>query len=105
MTDFVHTGKFIPDAPDKDPNSSIDYGEDWSDTTYGPWLETGETISSSTWIVPAGLTGGTESNSTTQTSIFLSGGTEGETYTITNRITTSASRTEDRSMKILCKAK
>lgn len=105
MSEFVHTGLFIPQAPDKDPNSNIDYGEDWNDTTYGPWLEVGETITASVWVVPSGLVGGAESNSTTQTSIFLTGGTVGVTYTLVNRITTSAARTEDRSMKILCKEK
>ena len=102
MTSFVNDGTFIPTAPSKDPDSIIDYGLDWNSTTYGPWLATGETITTSTWIVPTGLTSVSESNNTTATAIFLSGGTIGETYTLTNRIVTSAGRTEDRSMIINC---
>ena len=97
---FTHDGSFIPSGPDKDPDSDIDYGCDWTD-----WLEAGETITGSAWVVPAGLVAGTEANDTTTTSIFLTGGTVGTTYTLTNRITTSDSRIEDRSMFILCAQK
>ena len=100
MATFVSDGTFIPTAPDKDPDSIIDYGVDWS-----TWLADGETITASVWIVPTGLTSVGESNTTIATSIFLSGGTIGETYTLTNRITTTAARTEDRSMLIECAAK
>ena len=92
---FVHDGTFIPIAPDKDPDSNVDYGCDWSN-----WLSGAETITTSVWVVPAGLTGGTEANTTAATSIFLTGGTIGTTYTLTNRVTTSAGRTDDRSMLI-----
>jgi hypothetical protein len=102
MTSFVNDGKFIPQAPDKDPGSIIDYGSDWNDQSVGPWLAVGETIVTSSWIVPTGLTLVSESNNTTETSIFLSGGTIGEIYTLTNRIVTTAGRTEDRSMYIEC---
>ena len=105
MTIFVSNGEFIPGAPNKDPDSIIDYGINWSDAVVGSWLATGETITTSTWIVTTGLTSVSESNSTTATAIFLSGGTIGETYTLTNRIVTSAGRTEDRSMLINCQEK
>jgi len=100
MASFVSDGTFIPDAPPKDPDSVIDYGVDWS-----TWLTTGETIASSAWVVPGDLTSVSESNTTTETAIFLSGGIVGTEYTVTNRITTSASRTEDRSMLIKCQEK
>ena len=105
MTDFTSDGTFIPAAPNKDPDSNIDYGVDLNNTDVGPWLASGETIVTSVWIVPVGLTGGTEANTTTATSIFLTGGTVGETYTLTNRITTSTPRTEDFSMLITCAEK
>ena len=100
MSSFLSDGSFIVDAPNKDPDSVIDYGVDWS-----AWLASGETILTSSWIVPAGLTLDSESNTTTATAVFLSAGIEGESYTLTNRITTSAGRTEDRSMIILCAQK
>jgi len=100
MASFVSDGTFIPDAPPKDPDSIIDYGVDWS-----TWLATGETIASSSWVVPSDLTSVSESNTTTETAIFLSGGIVGTEYTVTNRITTTASRTEDRSMLIKCQEK
>jgi len=100
MSDFISDGTFIPDAPPKDPDSIIDYGVDWSN-----WLATGETITSSAWIVPAGLTNDSDSNTSTATAIFLSGGTSGTTYELTNRVTTSGGRTEDRSMLIKCQPK
>jgi hypothetical protein len=79
----------------KDPDAVIPYSFDWSD-----WLG-GETILTSEWIVPAGITLQNEAVDAPGqiTTIVLSGGTAGETYLITNRITT-ATRTEDRSMRI-----
>jgi len=100
MSVFYSDGTFIPDAPPKDPNSTIDYGVDWS-----TWLESGETIVTSTWPETGALVSESESNTTTATSIFVSGGTVGATYTLTNRVVTSQGRTEDRSMLILCQEK
>lgn len=79
----------------KDPQATLDYVFDW-----GPWL-TNDTITNSQWTVPSGLTNeaaDTPSESTTR--IFLSGGAEGENYTVTNRITTNAGRTDERSIEI-----
>lgn len=100
MALFVHNGKFIPDAPPKDPDSIIDYGIDWSS-----WLASGETLSTSIWVIPGDLTGSGETFTTTETKVFLSGGVVGTTYTLTNRITTNGGRTEDRSMLIKCQEK
>jgi hypothetical protein len=80
----------------KDPDAVLDYGFDWSS-----WLATGETISTSTWTVPTGITKDSSSNSTTKTTVWLSGGTVGQTYEIVNRIVTSASRTDERTVTIL----
>jgi len=78
----------------KDPDAILDYAVDWS-----RWLA-GDTVASSVWIVPTGLTKATESNTATKAIVWLSGGTAGQTYTVTNRITTAAGRTEDRSFTI-----
>jgi len=98
--EFIHNGFDIPDAPPKDPNSVADYGCDWS-----AWLQTGETISVSAWVIQAGLTQDSDVNSGVITGVTLSGGTEYDEYLITNRITTSLGRIEDRSMKIFCRNK
>jgi hypothetical protein len=55
-----------------DPNANLDYTVDWAD-----WLVDGETISSSTWIVPTGLTAGVASHDTTTAWCWISGGTAG----------------------------
>jgi hypothetical protein len=80
----------------KDPDAVLDYGFDWSD-----WLAVGETIKTSTWTVPTGITKDSSANSTTATSVWISGGTAGQTYEIVNRIITSAGRTEDRTISLL----
>lgn len=79
----------------KDPNATLDYGFDWSE-----WLATGDTISSSDWTVPAGLTEVSASNTTTTATVFLSGGTAGSSYDVVNRITTANGRTDDRTITI-----
>lgn len=66
----------------------LDYTFDWY--TNG-WLESGETISTSSWTVAAGITKDSDSNTTTTTTIWVSGGTSGQTYKLTNTITTSNS--------------
>jgi hypothetical protein len=76
----------------KDPDAKLDYGFDWSD-----WLASGETIITSTWAVPLGLTKVSDSFSTTATTVWVTDGTVGEAHVITNHITTSAGREDDRS--------
>ncbi len=75
----------------KDPNAVLDYSVDWS-----RWLD-GDTIATSVWTVPAGLTKVSDTNTTTKTTAWLSGGAADQSYTVTNRITTTGGRTEDRS--------
>jgi len=83
----------------KDPDAVLDYTRDWKATS-DPWLADAETISTSTWVVPSGITEDSSTNDDTTTTIWLSGGTDGTDYEITNRITTSASRTDDRTFRI-----
>jgi hypothetical protein len=85
----------------KDPDAILDYQVDWSD-----WLVT-DTISTSVWTVPTGITAGNgingapaPSNTTTTATIWLLGGTANKAYMVTNRITTAAGRTNDYSLKI-----
>lgn len=86
----------------KDPTAVLDFGINWSDVTAvgGPWLQGGETITASTWTVPAGLTKNSDSKTSSATTVWLSGGTPGAQYQITNTITTSAGRTDSRSLTI-----
>lgn len=80
----------------KDPDATLDYGWDWAAED---WLGT-DTIVSSEWTVPDGITKEDESNTDTKTVVWLSGGTLTETYKVTNRITTSGGRTDDRSFSL-----
>jgi hypothetical protein len=86
----------------KDPNAVLDYRFDWQGDDPGPWLADAETISTSTWTVPTGITKDSDSKTDTTATIWLSGGTAGVTYDVVNRITTSAGRTEDRTLQVVC---
>lgn len=78
----------------KDPNDVLDYQISWAS-----WLGTLETISTSTWVVPSGITKDSDTNTTTTTTIWLSGGSSGQ-YIVTNRIVTNQGRTKDQSLLI-----
>lgn len=83
----------------KDPNSVLDYKFSWAS-----WLATGETIASKTVTVsPTGLTADSSTITDTNTSVtvWLSGGTAGKTYDVACKIVTSASRTDERTMRIV----
>ena len=78
----------------KDPNAVLDYTLNWFE-----YLD-GDTISTSTWTVPAGITKNSESNTTTAATVWLSSGTDGTDYDVYNRIVTAAGRTDDRTIRI-----
>ena len=78
----------------KDPDATLDYQVDWSD-----WLG-GDTISTSSWNVPNGITLDTDTNTTTTATAWLSGGSVNKSYEITNRIVTAGGRTDDRTITI-----
>lgn len=80
----------------KDPDSTLDYTFDWGEK----WLETGDTIATSAWVVPAGLTSTLETNTLTTATIWLAGGALYERYTVTNQITTVNGRIAERSIYI-----
>ena len=84
----------------KDPAAAIDYTVDWS----GGYLEPAETLASSGWqIAPVeagGLVVDSDVAGATATTATLSGGLAGHVYRVTNRVTTSAGRVDERSLMI-----
>lgn len=87
----------------KDPDEELDYTIDWTRR-----LVTGDTISTSTWIIDgpdSDLTQTFDSISTVYTIVWLSGGTVGYRYTCTNRVVTSQGRTMDQSVTLRIKEK
>lgn len=86
------------DTP-KDPDDTDAFQVEWEDRL------TSETIVTSSWVIdPADgdnpLTLDSSSNTTTRTTAWLSGGDDGEDYEITNRITTTAGRQIDQTVKL-----
>lgn len=83
----------------KDPDAILDYGFDWSD-----WLQDGETITASVWAIDPsdspGLAKDSDSFSDSATTAWLSGGEADTDYVVTNHITTSENREDDRSHRI-----
>lgn len=81
----------------KDPDATLDYGVDWSD-----YLDAGETLSMSSWsAAPAGdLTLSGEASGASSASVLVAGGMKGRIYRLVNRVTTSAGRTDERSITI-----
>ncbi len=79
----------------KDPNAVLDYAFDWSS-----WLASGETISSRTVTVPAGITLDSDTEASGSVTAWLSGGTAGEDYQIACLIVTSAGRTDERTVRV-----
>ena len=78
----------------KDPNAVLDYTIDWT-----RWLA-GDQVATSEWLVPTGLTKVADTKTASSATVWLSGGTAGQSYTVTNRITTTGGRAEDRSFTI-----
>lgn len=76
----------------KDPNAVLDYTLDWA-----LWLN-GDTISTSTWTVPAGITNVLATKTTTATTIWISAGTLATSYSVVNKIVTTNGRTEERTI-------
>jgi len=84
----------------KDPDAILDYGHDWTDFL----TEAADTISTSVWAVPTGLTQDQASYIVGNKSIvWLAGGTAGTDYICTCHMVTAAGREQDYSMKIKCR--
>lgn len=90
-------------AYSKDPADRRDYSLDWAALGL---LPAGDSISASTWTADAGITVESAGQfaptfTTTKTTVWLSGGTDGTSYNVTNRITTTAGRIVERTIKVL----
>jgi len=83
----------------KDPQAKLDFSIDWSD-----WLGA-DTIATSTWTVPTGITTVTSSNTTTTATLWLSGGTLGQRYLCTNHVITAGGRQEDQSIVVVMESR
>ena len=81
-------------SANKDPNAVLDYQFNWA-----AWLGS-DTIATSTWDVPDGITKTDEDSSDTTTTIWLSGGTAGTSYEVVNQIVTAGGRTDERTLTI-----
>ena len=79
---------------EKSAAAVMDFTLDWES------LDAGDTIATSVWQVPAGVTLGTEAKSDTTTTAFLSGGTAGTWYVIVNTITTTGGRTDRQTFRL-----
>ena len=105
MALIIHDGETSPTAPTKDPQSDVWYGFEYA-------LESGEVITGSQWLIDDvlvtagqsvnGLTFVGEDNSGSVTKCRLSGGSSGTNYRLTNRLSTSATPSDDRTMIIPC---
>ena len=83
----------------KDPAASIDYAIDWA----AGYLE-GQTIAASTWAVrpedPGAVLVTAVSTAPTRTSATLAGGERGKLYRITNTVTLSDGRSDERTLDV-----
>ena len=92
--------------PLKDPSAVLDYAFDWKPLTHGvsgatsDWLATGETITDHTITADTGITVDSDSESDGVVTVWLSGGTAGINYKVACLITTSAGRTDERTIWI-----
>lgn len=79
----------------KDPSDVLKYRMDWT----GFLARLSDTISTSTWTIPDGLTGGATAIETgnLKTTTWLSGGIKGGSYEVANKIVTAGGRTVERS--------
>lgn len=79
----------------KDPAEKKDYAINWT-----AHLGAAETITTSTWTVPTGLTGSAQTATTTVTTTWLAGGTAGTEYRVTNHVVTNQGREFERSFTV-----
>jgi len=84
------------EAPNKDPDATLDYSLDWT-----PWLAYGETIASHTVTAAAGITKVSDSETDGKINFRLSGGTVGVEYEITVEVTTSSGQIDQRTVTVL----
>ena len=81
--------------PLKDPSAVLDYVFDWTE-----WLATGETITDHTITADTGITVDSSTEDDGKVTVWLSGGTAGINYKVACLITTTAGRTDERTLWI-----
>jgi hypothetical protein len=88
----------------KDPRSRVDYAIDWA-----PGYLDGQTIASSNWSVSPAEAGGIAvdeaSFDLTRAAATLSGGIAGHIYSVSNRVTLSDGRSDNRSITLRVEAR
>jgi hypothetical protein len=95
MARYADTDERAPTLAVKDPQDSVWYTVDWTD-----WLATAETISTTDWTVPTGITQAAVTATSKTSLIKLSGGTAGVTYKIACKATTSTAQVVERSFLV-----
>lgn len=81
-----------------DSGAKLDYGFDWQD------IFVDDTIQSTTWTVPTGLTKlSTQVTDGTQSIVWLSGGTAGQVYECVCHVVMASTREDERTLWISCK--
>jgi hypothetical protein len=73
----------------KDPAEVLDYTMDWTDKLQ----PIGDTINTSSWTVPSGLTDSLETNTGLTATVWLASGVLSTTYQVDNTIVTTGGRT------------
>ena len=81
--------------PLKDPSAVLDYVFDWTE-----WLATGETITDHTITADTGIIVDSSTEADGKVTVWLSGGTAGINYKVACKITTTAGRTDERTIGI-----
>ena len=82
----------------KDPDAVLDFAIDWATS----WLATSEAVSTYSVTVDSTLlTISTHGESSGVVTAWLSGGTVNQDYTVSIKIVTDASRTDERSFRVL----
>lgn len=80
----------------KDPTAVLDYWMDW-----GAWLVPGESLLTSTWTTTGTPVLSLPAILGSLTQVWVSGGTRGEALTLSNRVTSSEGREDERSLSLL----
>ena len=105
--------------PFKGPSEILDYDIDWTwrlfsaselaqaqqDAGERVTIIPADTIETSQFTLPAGITATQSANTTTATKVWLSGGVVGQVYLVQNEIVTAGGRTMDQTVRIKIKTK
>jgi hypothetical protein len=107
--------------PFKGPSEILDYDIDWTWRLYSAselalaqaqqdagepvTITPADTIATSQFTLPAGITATQSANTTTATKVWLSGGTIGQVYLVQNEIVSAGGRTMDQTVKLKIKTK